>query len=41
MGKEVFSFCLPFSDYTRKAIEIIKDVGFIYEAAFIKNGSEV
>ena len=29
-GKEVVSFCLPFGDYTRKAIEIIEDAGFIY-----------
>ena len=28
-GKEVTSFCLPFGDYTRKAIEIIEEAGFI------------
>ena len=28
-GKEVNSFCLPFGDYTRKAIEIIEEAGFI------------
>jgi len=27
-GKEVTSFCLPFGDYTRKAIEIIEEAGF-------------
>lgn len=27
--KEVISFCLPFGDYTRKALEIIEDAGFI------------
>ena len=26
-GKEVISFCLPFGDYTRKAIEIIEEAG--------------
>ena len=29
-GKEVTSFCLPFGDYTSKAIEIIEEAGFIY-----------
>ena len=29
-GKEIVSFCLPFGDYTRKAIEIIEDAGFKY-----------
>ena len=28
-GMEVTSFCLPFGDYTRKAIEIIEEAGFI------------
>jgi len=28
IGKEVTSFCLPFGDYTRKAIEIIEEAGF-------------
>ena len=28
-GKEVISFCLPFGDYTIKAIEIIEEAGFI------------
>ena len=28
-GKEITSFCLPFGDYTRKAIEIIEEAGFI------------
>ena len=28
-GKKVTSFCLPFGDYTRKAIEIIEEAGFI------------
>jgi len=28
-GKEVNSFCLPFGDYTSKAIEIIEEAGFI------------
>ena len=40
-GKEVFSFCFSFSDYTRKAIDINEDAGFIYAAAFIKYGSDV
>ena len=29
-GNETISFCLPFGDYTRKAIEIIEEAGFIY-----------
>ena len=28
-GKVVASFCLPFGDYTKKAIEIIEEAGFI------------
>ena len=28
-GKAATSFCLPFGDYTRKAIEIIEEAGFI------------